>query len=94
MTVGWESIPVDQRAVFWKVEDTRPRIAWLWNVCQDHATPRDGNSYLGLWCNASNFNPTESEVEQACGSRVNEMKSESEPGRTFNSFPVFVKPCG
>ena len=34
MTVGRESIPVDQRAVFWKVEDPRPRIAWLSSQCQ------------------------------------------------------------
>jgi hypothetical protein len=38
MTIGRESIPVDQRAVFWKVEDPRPRITWLSNLCQDHAT--------------------------------------------------------
>ena len=38
MSIGRESIPVDQRVVFWKVEDPRPRIAWLSNLCQDHAT--------------------------------------------------------
>lgn len=74
MTIGREPIPVDQRAVFWKVEDPRPRITWLWRLCQDNTTSWNGSSYLGLRCNASNLYPTESEVEQACGSRVSEMK--------------------
>ena len=64
MTVGRESIPVDQCTVFWKVEDPGPRIAWLSNLCQDQATSGDGSSYLGLRRNTSDFYPTESKVEQ------------------------------
>ena len=74
MTVGRESIPVDQRAVFWKVEDPRSRITWLSNLCQDHATYWNDSQYLGLRCNTSDFYPAESKVEQACRSQVSEMK--------------------
>ena len=65
MTVRRESIPVDQRAVFWKVEDPGPRIAWLSNLCQDHAASWNSSSYLGLRRNTSNFYPAESKVEQS-----------------------------
>jgi hypothetical protein len=93
MSIRGEPIPVDQRAVFWKVEHPGPRIAWLMNLCQDHATSGDGSSYLGLRSDASNFHPAEPKVEQACESRVSEIDREHEPGLTFNSFPVLVKPC-
>lgn len=63
MTIGRESIPVDQRVIFWKVEDPRPRITRLSNLCQGHATSGMGILYLGLRRDASDFHPAEAEVK-------------------------------
>lgn len=76
MTIGRESIPIDQRVVFWKVKDPRPGVTWLSNLCQDHTTFGMVTPTWGFGVIlpiSTQLNPRSS--KPVCVSPVSEMKS-------------------
>lgn len=93
MAVGREPISVDQRVVFWKMEYPRSRIAWLSNLCQDHAASGMVVITWGFGVIlpiSTQLNPRSSKPVQV---RSAKRSWGYETGRTVDSLPVFVKPC-